>query len=267
MRALPHAHFCHPMVVSTGRLRGPDGHELAYDQIAPRAAFKGPGVVFLHGLGSDRKGNKVLALIEHCLRKGYGFLAIEMYGHGESTGRFEDGGPGRWRDDAVLALDKLTQGPQVIVGSSMGGWIMLLAALARPERTAGLIGIAAAPDFTEDLLWDELSDAQRATMMSVGFVERPSDDGGPPMRLSRHLVEDGRKNLILGGPLAIACPVSLLHGQRDDSVPWQRALDIAARVTSEDVRVHIVKDGEHRLSRPQDLALLMAEVDRLVSGA
>ena len=255
------------MVVATGRLRGPDGHEIAYDQIAPAPDFAGPGVVFLHGLASDRKGTKVLALAEHCARKGYGFLAIEMFGHGESSGQFVDGGPSRWRDDAVLALDRLTQGRQVIIGSSMGGWIMLLTALARPTRLAGLIGIAAAPDFTEDLLWDELNADQRAAMMSAGFVEVPSDYAGQPMRLSRHLVEDGRKNIILGAPIKIDCPASLLHGQRDVSVPWQRALDIAARLTSEDVRIHLIKDGDHRLSRPQDLALLCAEVDRLVMGA
>jgi pimeloyl-ACP methyl ester carboxylesterase len=190
-----------------------------------------------------------------------------MFGHGESTGRFEDGGPSRWRDDAVLALDKLTQGRQVIIGSSMGGWIMLLTALARPQRIAALIGIAAAPDFTEDLFWDELDETERNAMMTQGYIDEPGEDGSPPMRLSLHLVEDGRENMILGAPIAISCPVSLLHGQRDNAVPWQRALDIAACVTSDEVRIHLVKDGDHRLSRPQDLALLTAEVDRLVSGA
>ncbi len=255
------------MVLTTGRLRTPDGHDIAYDQIAPAPGFKGPGVVFLHGLASDRKGTKVLALAEHCARRGCGFLAIEMYGHGESTGQFVDGGPSRWRDDAVLALDKLTHGPQLVIGSSMGGWIMLLTALARPERIAGLIGIAPAPDFTEDLLWDLLDDARRTEMLANGFVEHRQDDGVTVMRLSLHLVEDGRKNLLLGAPIGIDAPVSLLHGQNDISVPWDRSLKIATQLTSSAVQIHLIKDGDHRLSRPQDLALLTAEVDRLLAGA
>jgi pimeloyl-ACP methyl ester carboxylesterase len=163
-------------------------------------------------------------------------------------------------------LDKLTVGPQVVVGSSMGGWIMLLLALARPARIAGLIGIAAAPDFTEDLVWHELSAAQRTQMMTDGVVEIPSDYDGPPMRLSRHLIEDGRANQILGRPIDIGCPVRLLHGQRDASVPWQRSLLIAERLTSPDVTTILVKDGDHRLSRPQDLALLIQTLDEMITG-
>jgi pimeloyl-ACP methyl ester carboxylesterase len=253
------------MVVSSGRLRGPDGHEIAYDLASPAPGNVKPGVVFLHGLASDRTGTKAQALGDFCAHRGYGFLRFDMYGHGQSTGRFEDAGPSRWRDDTVMVLDRLTTGPQIIVGSSMGGWIMLLVALARPARVAGLIGIAAAPDFTEDLMWDVMDTRQRAQLQADGVIEMPSDDGETPMRLSRHLIEDGRANLLLRADIDITCPVALLHGQQDHSVPWQTALRLAERLTSVDVATTLIKDGEHRLSRPQDLDLLYGTIDHMMA--
>ena len=252
------------MVATTGRLPGPHGHEIAYDQLAPARAGA-PGVIFLHGLASDRAGNKAQALMAHCAGQGYGLLRFDMYGHGQSTGRFEDAGPSRWRDDALLVLDRLTTGPQVLVGSSMGGWIMLLTALARPERMAALIGIAPAPDFTEDLMWRELSESQRSAILKDGFVDVPGDYGNPPLRIGRHLIEDGRANLLLDKPIALSCPVRLIHGQNDASVPWQHSLKIAERVTGGDVRVTFLKDGDHRLSRPQDIAAICALGDEMVA--
>ena len=251
------------MVANTGRLTGPDGHEIAYDQLAPTRDGV-PGVIFLHGLASDRNGNKAQALLAHCAARGYGFLRFDMYGHGQSTGRFEDAGPSRWRDDALLVLDRLTKGPQVLVGSSMGGWVMLLAALARPSRMAALVGIAPAPDFTEDLMWRELSEPQRAAILKDGHVDVPGDYGNPPLRIGRHLIDDGRANMLLGKPIALSCPVRLIHGQNDTSVPWQHSLKIAERVTGGDVRVTFLKDGDHRLSRPHDLAAICALVDEAV---
>jgi pimeloyl-ACP methyl ester carboxylesterase len=249
------------------RLIGADDQVLAYDLLPPAQDDGRPGVIFLHGLASDRRGTKAEALAAHCALRGLGFVRFDMSGHGESSGRFEDTGPSRWRDDALAVLDRLTAGPQVLVGSSMGGWIMLLAALARPQRIAALIGIAAAPDFTEDLMWHALSEDQRRIVAAGGAVDVPGEYGNPPLRIGGHLVADGRACRVLGGPIPIACPVHLLHGQRDTSVPWQRSLALTERIVAEDVRITFIKDGDHRLSRPQDLALLCDTLDRVVAGS
>ncbi|TAK98022.1 MAG: alpha/beta hydrolase [Rhodospirillaceae bacterium] len=246
------------MAISPSRLSTPDGNTLVFEKIEGAS----PGVVFLHGLKSDRHGNKANALASYCSKRGYGFLCYDMYGHGESSGRFEDGGPSRWRDDAVAVLDKLTRGPQILVGSSMGGWVMLLAALARPDRIAGLIGIAVAPDFTNMPM--ELSDAQRDQLARDGAVNLESSYIEEPMHISRHLIEDGNRNLLLGGPIAVTCPVRLLHGQCDDSVPWQRSMRVAECLAGGDVETILIKDGDHRLSRDGDLALLGSTLDLLV---
>ena len=232
---------------------------------AASSAAARPGIVFLHGLASDRKGNKATALAEYCAARGLGFMRFDMYGHGESSGRFEDSGPGRWCADAVQILDALTSGPQILVGSSMGGWIMLLAALARPDRVAALVGLAAAPDFTEDLMWREMTDTQRAELNAHGVIDVPGDYGNPPLRISRHLIDDGRAHRLLEAPIDLCSPVRLLHGQQDTSVPWQRALQIADRLTGSDVQVTLIKDGDHRLSRPQDLALLYSTLDQTLA--
>jgi pimeloyl-ACP methyl ester carboxylesterase len=182
-------------------------------------------------------------------------LRFDYSGHGGGGGRFEDGTIGIWSTDAPSAIDRLTEGPLVLVGSSMGGWIALLAALARRERVVGLIGIAAAPDFTETLMWARLSVEQRAALMEHGIIHRPSRYGDPTP-ITRALIEDGRNHLVLRGSVPLDCPVRLLHGQADPDVPWEMALRIADELTSGDVQVILVKHGDHRLSRPQDLALL-----------
>lgn len=251
-----------------------DGHHLAYDRLAPSRAGAGPTVVFLHGLNSDRGGTKALALEDHCRRTGRAFVRFDMFGHGQSSGTFTDGCISRWTDDTVAVIDRLTQapaagsagGPVVLVGSSMGGWVMLRAALARPARVAGLFGIAAAPDFTEDLMWAQFSADQRAALAANGFVDLPSDYADGPYRISRRLIEDGRRNLVLRGPIALACPVRLVHGQRDASVPWQTALKLAECLASSDVQILLVKDGNHRLSRPHDLQRLCAVLDDLIAA-
>jgi pimeloyl-ACP methyl ester carboxylesterase len=247
------------MVSTPGRLTTSEG-TLVYDRIAGAA----PGVIFLHGLNSDRNGNKAKALAAYCAAHGYGCLRYDTYGHGESSGRFEDGGPSLWRDAAVAVIDELTTGPQILVGSSMGGWVMLLAALARPERVAGLIGIAAAPDFTDEMMAATLTAEQRGDFARQGYLEIVSPYMEPPMRISRHLIDDGDRNRLLGGPIELSCPVHLLHGQRDDSVPWRRAMQIAEKLTGGDVNVTLIKDGDHRLSRDQDLALLCRTLDHMV---
>jgi pimeloyl-ACP methyl ester carboxylesterase len=237
---------------TTGRLDRGDGVQLAWS----RQDGQGPTVVFLPGFRSDMTGDKAAALADYCADHRQAMLRFDYSGHGASDGQFEDGTIGRWAEDAVTMIDRQTEGTLILVGSSMGGWIALLAALARPQRVDALIGIAAAPDFTETLMWQAMTFEERARLMRDGILHVPSEYGGP-YPITRALIEDGRTHLLLHAPIAIDCPVRLLHGQRDPDVPWETALRIAEQLTGPDVQVHLVKDGDHRLSRPQDLALLI----------
>jgi len=236
-----------------------DGSTIAYHRLGGGS----PGVVFLGGFMSDMTGTKAVALEEHCRRTGRAFLRFDYQGHGASSGRFEDGTIGIWADDALAALDELTEGPQVLVGSSMGGWIMLLAALARPDRVAALVGIAAAPDFTEVLMWNRFPADLRATLQSDGVYYQPSDYSETPYPITLALIEDGRLHLLLERPIAVHCPVWLIHGMADAEVPWEHAPMIADRLLSQHVTVTLVKDGDHRLSRDEDLARLCRVVDQV----
>lgn len=222
-----------------------------------------PTVVFLPGLRSDMTGTKALRLERHCAARGQAYVRFDYRGHGASGGRFEESGVSDWRDDALAVLDALVEGPAVLVGSSMGAWVMLLVALARPERVKGLVGVAAAPDFTEDLIAPGLDQAQREALERDGVVHLPSAYG-PPTPVTKHLLEDGRRHLVLRGPLPIRCPVHLLHGQQDPDVPWQTSLRLAAALESAAVTVELVKDGDHRLSREEDLRRITAAVDRVL---
>jgi pimeloyl-ACP methyl ester carboxylesterase len=235
----------------TGRLDRGDGTELAWR----RRDGAGPTLVFLPGFASDMAGAKAEALAAGCAAASRAMLRFDYSGHGASGGRFADGSIGIWRDDTLAAIERLTAGPLVLVGSSMGGWIALLVALARPARIAGLVGIAAAPDFTEALMWEAMAPPERARLEREGCLDVPSAYG-PPLRITRALIEEGRRHLVMGAPITLACPVRLLHGQRDPEVPWETALRLAERLASTDVQVTLVKDGDHRLSRPADLALL-----------
>lgn len=246
---------------TTGRLDRGDGVELAW----MRSDGAQPTVVFLPGFRSDMTGDKATTLAAFCAERGQAMLRFDYSGHGASGGRFEHGTIGIWLNDALAAID-LTEGPLILIGSSMGGWIALLAALARRARIAGLIGIAAAPDFTEALMWQALSFEQRATLMQDGVLHVPSQYG-EPTPITRALIEDGREHLLLGAPIALDCPVRLLHGQRDADVPWELALRVAEQLTGADVRVVLVKDGDHRLSRPQDLALLRETLTGMLGPA
>jgi len=222
-----------------------------------------PGVVFCCGFRSDMSGIKATTLAAHCRARGQPFLRFDYFGHGASSGDFREGTIGRWRADAIAVLDALTDGPQILIGSSMGGWIALLAALARPERVAALIGIAPAPDFTEALIWNRLDDGQRRALMADGGLSYVSAYEPEPVVITRVLVEEGRRHLLLGGPIALACPVRLLHGMRDADVPYQTSLRLAQRLAGTEVAVELVEDGDHRLSRPADLDRLLAVVDTL----
>lgn len=232
-----------------------------------RSEGKSPGVLFLGGFMSDMTGIKATTLEGHCLETGRAFLRFDYSGHGQSDGRFEDGTIGSWLDDALAVLDELTGGPQILVGSSMGGWIAHLLARSRPERVCALIGVAAAPDFTEDLLEQGFDPATRAKLEREGVVYLPSDYGDRPYPITRALIEDGRRHLLLRAPIPVHCPVQLIQGMRDPDVPWQVALRLAERLESETVAVTLIKDGDHRLSRPEDLARLCAAVDAMASRA
>jgi pimeloyl-ACP methyl ester carboxylesterase len=236
---------------TTGRLDRGDGVELAWARLDGRS----PTVVFLPGFRSDMTGDKATALAAFCAECGQAMIRFDYSGHGSSGGGFQDGTIGRWAEDALAVIDRLSEGKLILVGSSMGGWIALLAARARPGRVAALIGIAAAPDFTEALMWEAMTFEERANLMRDGVLHVPSQYG-EAYPITRALIEDGRTHVLLDGPIAIDCPVRLLHGLRDADVPWEMALRIAEQVTSHDVEVALVKDGHHRLSRPHDLALL-----------
>ena len=234
-------------------LSGRDGSAIAYH----RSPGTGPGVLFLPGFMSNMEGAKATALETWCRTHGRAFLRFDYFGHGQSGGRFEDGSIGRWTEDVTLVLDRLTDGPQILVGSSMGGWLMLLTALARPGRIAGLLGIAPAPDLTEKLLWRQLSPSDRERIKRLGKIWQTSAYSQSPYTITWQLIVEGRNHLLLDRQIPVSSPVRLLHGMRDVDVPWEISLRLAERLAGDDVRVILVKDGDHRLSRTTDILLLI----------
>lgn len=232
-----------------------------------RAQGRSPGVTFLGGFRSDMTGTKAAFLHDWAERQGRAFLRFDYTGHGASSGEFDAGCIGDWAADALAAFDRLTKGPQILVGSSMGGWIALLLARDRPERVAGLVGVAAAPDFTEDSMWEGFDAEQRAALARDGFVDLPSDYSDDPYRITRRLIEDGRRNLVLRDPLDLACPVRLLHGTADADVAMSVPLRLLAHATAPDLRLTLVKDADHRFSSAAELALIATTVEELVSAA
>jgi pimeloyl-ACP methyl ester carboxylesterase len=222
---------------------------------------RGPTLVFLPGYMSDMEGGKATALDEWAAGEGRAMLRFDYGGCGASEGAFEAQSLDGWLGDGLAMIDRAApEGRVVLVGSSMGGWLMLLAALARRDRVAGLVGIAAAPDFTS---WG-FSEEEKAAILETGRLEQPSPYGEAPYVTTRTFWESGERNLLLGGEIAIDCPVRLLHGQADEDVPWRQSLTLAERLRSSDVQTILIKDGDHRLSRPQDLSLLIAAVSALM---
>ena len=235
-----------------------DGTRIAYHH-TPGGA---PGVIFCGGFMSDMTGTKALALEEACQKSGRSYTRFDYRGHGQSGAAFESGTIGLWAGDAQAVLDKVTQGPQIIVGSSMGGWIMLLLARARPARIAGLIGIAPAPDFVLRM-WDQFSDEIKATLKRDGVYYAPSEYSEEPYAITLQLIEDGRQHLVLQEPLSVDYPVRILHGMADPDVPWRQSLTIVERLQGDDIVVTFSKNGDHRLSKPDDIARLIGAVETL----
>ena len=243
----------------TGYLRRPDGMALAYRRVAGRA----PTVVWMGGFRSDMAGTKAEVLADWALARGQAYVRFDYFGHGESEGDFAQGTISRWREDALAVLDELAPGPVVVVGSSMGGWIACLAALARPDQVKGLVLIAPAPDFTEKLMGPEIDAAARRGLVETGVWMRPSDYG-EPYPITAALLEDGDRWSILPGPIPVQAPTRILQGGADPDVPWRHALALAWAIQTPDVVFQLITDGDHRLSRPQDLARLIAAVEELV---
>lgn len=238
----------------------PSGAKLAYC----KSEGSSPGVIFLGGFMSDMAGTKATALESHCKEHGIAFIRFDYQGHGESSGRFEEGNIGLWTSDAIAILDALADGPQILIGSSMGGWIMLLTALARKENVAGLVGIAAAPDFPTRLMWDQLTQEQRAELEEKGIIYLPCDYGDEPYPIRHTFIEESRSHILLNKTIALDCPIHLLHGMKDHDVPYQMSAELAEKVISEDVQVSLVKDADHRFSEPKEIALLHRAINAML---
>ncbi|MCX7559178.1 alpha/beta hydrolase [Sulfitobacter sp. F26204] len=247
-------------MVETSFLSTKQGRRLAYH----RTEGHGPCVVFLGGLKSDMQGTKAVFLEQWARKEGRAFLRFDYSGHGESSGVFTDGCIGDWADDTLAAIDALTDGAILPVGSSMGGWQALLLTRAIPERIAGLVTIAAAPDFTEDGYWASFSDAQKEAMQTTGHVELPSDYMEPYV-ITRRMIEDGRKQLVLRDPLPLPFPVRFLQGTADTAVSVETAVRLLEHATGPDMRLQLVKDADHRFSDGPCLGLIVDAIDQVLS--
>ena len=243
------------------------GASLARTIAVRRRAGTSPGLFWLGGFASDMKGTKAVALDAWAATTGRGCVRFDYSGHGESGGAFADGTISRWLEESLAVFDRFCEGPQVVVGSSMGGWMALLLARELAKRSTsraslrGLVLIAPAPDFTESLMWNGFSPEVKKEIESNGVWLRPSPYGdGAPYPITRALIEEGRNHLLLGSAVDVGCPVRILQGAQDPDVPWQHAFALAHRLPSDDVVLTMIQDGDHRLSRPQDIARIIAAV-------
>ncbi len=241
--------------MTVSHLTTPQGRRIAYRYTPPK---HGPTYVWLTGFKSDMGGTKVTTLEAWAAQYGYGFLAFDYSGHGQSGGKFEDGTISAWREDALAAITGLTDGPLILVGSSMGGWMALLAALELQARVKSLVLLAPAPDFTEKLMWPNFLPEQQKEITENGLIMIPSDYDDGPYAITKALIEDGAQWSLLDAPISFDGPVRILQGQADPDVPWQHAFRLIETLTSQDVVFTLIKDGDHRLSRAQDIARLLA---------
>lgn len=226
---------------------------------------KGPGLFWLGGFKSDMKGTKAEALDRWAEKQGRACLRFDYSGHGESGGSFTEGTIGRWLEESLAVYLRFAEGPQLVIGSSMGGWLALLLARVLGSRKdaaqiAGMVLIAPAVDFTEELMWKQFSDATKREIEEKGIWMRPSEYGEERYPITRGLIEDGRKHLLLGGLIETGCPVHILQGVQDPDVPWRHAVELVSRFSRDDVVLTLIKDGDHRLSRPEDIDRLIAAV-------
>ena len=238
-----------------------DGESIAYHALPGRT----PGLVFFGGFFSDMTGTKAMSLETLCRQTGQAFVRFDYFGHGASSGAFTEGTISRWKEDAVRILDETTEGLQILVGSSFGAWIMILAALERRERVAGMMSIAGAPDFTEDLIWKTLSEEDRDRLRKTGSIRIPNPYGNEPIPISHALIKDGRENLVLRRTIPLTCPVRILHGLLDREVPPETSLKLATSLESENVAVTFIKNGDHRLSNIESLSHLFLTVAELLN--
>lgn len=238
-----------------------DGEHISYLKREGRA----PGVIWLGGFKSEMMGTKATALDAWAGREGVSFVRFDYFGHGASTGEFRKGTITRWLDDTLAVLDRLSRDAQILVGSSMGGWLALLTALARPERIAALLLVAPAIDFTESLMWDRFDEETRQKIMETGEWLRPSIYDPEPYPITRSLVEDGRHHLLLRKQIGIRCPVRIVQGMRDPDVPWQHAMKLVEAL-GPDTHITLIKDGDHRLSKLQEIAVIERSLSALVAA-
>ncbi len=236
-----------------------DNKKLAYVS----SEGKLPCVIFFGGFKSDMTGTKATALEELCKKNGQRFIRFDYSGHGKSSGRFEDGTIGEWKQDALAIIDKMGTGNNILVGSSMGAWIALLCALERKEKTSAFVGIASAPDFTENLIWKKLNDEQKTQLRSDGVYHAPSCYGDAPYPITLKLIEEARNHLLLSKTIDLNIPIRLIHGTKDQDVPYATSKTLADRITGKDKKITLIEGGDHRLSEPQQLDIICKSVQEL----
>jgi len=242
------------------KLRRKDKGFIAYNRLEKKNKNL-PEVLFLGGFRSDMMGIKALFLDSLCEKRNQTFTRFDYFGHGLSSGSFTEGTIGQWLSDALAIIDETTQGPLILIGSSMGGWLMTLAALKRPDRIKGLIGIASAPDFTEELIWPALTDIQRKEFLRHGILYAPSEQEGGELPITLQLIEEARQHLVLSKPIDIHCPAHFIHGSADKVVPWQLSQRLTRRIKSDDISLTLIKNGDHRLNTPLALGRVASLLD------
>jgi len=240
-------------------LTNADGSKLAYNKLEGGT----PGIIFLHGLNSDRRGTKAEHLLDYCLKKEKQFISFDMFGHGSSSGQMKNATLSTWINNTLSIIDNVSKGPQFIIGSSMGGWVMVKTAEQRKKVICGMIGIAAAPDFTENLIWNKMTNIEKEQLVKKGFIAQDSDYDNSPYIISKKLIEDGKKNLILENIINLDIPCILIHGKKDRDVPWQTSLKLALSIQSRNIKNIIIEDGSHRLSTNSNLDVLTSSLGEL----